>query len=527
MRTLALTAALLAGCSGSLPSHVDNPQKSHTAVTAASRTMEYFGGPVISNAKVYAIWWGGAAGINSAITKAQGGIADFFRGVTDSAFIDWLNEYDTNINAMAGSRSGQPGTNQFIGRGNYAGAFSLSGVQVSGSVNDSAIQSALNSAFAAGTLPQPDENTIYAVYFPSGVTIVASDGSRSCLQFGAYHDAVIETSRHNAYYLVLPDCGGSFSNTTIVTSHELVEAITDGQPTPGSNPNYPQAWNDSGGNETGDLCESSSGTVSTGFGSFSVQGIWDERSQGCKVLTNDAQDFSVSISPNWATLSPGESQTVMVKTSTVAGAAQTLSLSVAAPAGVTASLSDASVTSGGVVSLTVTAPASAATGLQVVVRADPASGRPHTASMLLTVGGTTSGGLSTQITAPSDGATVSGSVAISASASSGATKLEIYVDGSLLGSANGASLTSNWDTTQVADGPHTLTSKAYDSSGGTATSAAVGVTVSNSSGTTQCPPGTVDVGGTCVPTGCSTAGLSGLAGALMLLGLFAARRRSQ
>src|ERR1041384_210018 len=147
--------------------------------------------------------------------------------------------------------------------------------------------------------------------------------------------------------------------------------------------------------------------------------------------------------------------------------------------------------------------------------------------MLLTVGGTTSGGVSAQNNAPSHGATVFGSVAISASASSGATKLEIYVDGSLLGSANGASLTSNWDTTQVADGPPTLTSKAYDSSGGTATSAAVSVTVSNSSGTTQCPPGTVDVGGTCVPTGCSTAGLSGLAGALMLLGLFAARRRSQ
>ena len=525
MRTFALLLA--AACSVAPPQHVDSPQKTHTAVTTASRTLEYFGGPVIPNAKVYAVWWGGASAINSSITAAHGGIADFFTGVLNSSFIDWLNEYDTNITAMAGSHSGQPGTNQLIGRGNYAGAASLNGVQVVGNLNDSTIQSTLNTAFNNGTLPPPDENTIYAVYFPSGLTIVASDGSQSCIAFGAYHDAIIESTRHDAYYLVMPDCGGSFSNATIVTSHELVEAITDGQPTPGSNPNYPQAWNDSGGNESGDLCEGSSGTVSTPNGSFAVQGIWDERSQGCKTFAADAQDFNVSVAPNSASLASGGTQTFTVSTATVAGAAQALSLSVSAPAGITASVSPASVTSGGSATLTVTAASPSTSRLQVVVRADPASGRPHTAALLLNIGGTTTGGLTTQITSPSDGAAVSGSVSVSASASSGATKIEIYVDGTLLGSAAGAALTSSWDTTQVADGAHTLTSKAYDASGATATSAAVSVTVSNSGGTTQCPPGTTNVGGQCVPTGCSTTGPSGLAGALMLLGLFALRRRSQ
>lgn len=526
MRIAAL-CVLAAACSAAPePLHLDSPQKSHAAVSAAGRTLEYFGGPVIPNAKVYAVWWGGASAINPSVTAAHGGIADFFSGVLDSNFIDWLNEYDTNINAMAGSHLGQPGTNQFIGRGNYAGAFSLNGVQVVGSLNDSTIQSTLNGAFASGALPPPDANTIYAIYFPSGLTIVASDGSQSCIAFGAYHDVVLETSRPNAYYLIMPDCGGSFTNWTIVTSHELVEAITDGQPTPGSNPNYPQAWNDSGGNEAGDLCESSSGSVATALGTFTVQGIWDERSQGCKVSVFDAQDYSVSVSPNAATQAAGATGTYTVKTATTAGAASALTLSVAAPAGVTASVSPTSLTSGGTATLTVTGSA-AGSGLQVVVRADPASGRTHTASLLLTVGGTTGGGLSTQITAPANGATVSGSTTVTATASAGANKVEIYVDGKLLGSAAGAWLTSNWDTTQVADGAHSLTSKAYDAAGDVATSAAVSVTVSNGSGTTQCPPGTTNVGGQCVPTGCGTSGMGGLAGmgALMLLGLFGLARR--
>src|SRR4051812_30642267 len=92
VRTAALIVAFLAGCSSSEAQFVDSPRKSHTAVTTASRTMEYFGGPVIPNAKVYAVWWGGASGINSAVTAAHGGIADFFTGVTNSNFIDWLNE---------------------------------------------------------------------------------------------------------------------------------------------------------------------------------------------------------------------------------------------------------------------------------------------------------------------------------------------------------------------------------------------------------------------------------------------------
>ena len=304
--------------------------------------------------------------------------------------MDWLNEYSTGINAQAGSHMGSPGTGQYIGRGNYAGTLTLANVP-SGDVTDAQVQSTIDQAFVAGTLPPPDDNTLYALYFPTGVSITL-DGSKSCSAFGAYHDAIIETQRHNTYYLVMPDCGSSFKSMTSVSTHELVEAITDNIPTPGSSPDYPQAWNDSTGNEMGDLCEGSSGTVTTDFGMFTVQDIWDERTQGCKSFSSDAVDFNVAVSPNVATVSLNAAKTFTVKTAVVAGAAPTLTLSVTAPTGVTATVSPTTLTAGATAAVTVTATNPAVqSGLQVVVRADATAGSTvstHTAALLLSTDGT-------------------------------------------------------------------------------------------------------------------------------------------
>ena len=75
----------------------------------------------------------------------------------------------------------------------------------------------------------------------------------------------------------------------------------------------------SGGSEVGDLCEATSGTVTTGSGAFRVQGIWDERSMGCKVTTTAAQDFNVALSPNVGALTVGSHGTFSVQTVTTAG----------------------------------------------------------------------------------------------------------------------------------------------------------------------------------------------------------------
>jgi hypothetical protein len=85
------------------------------------------------------------------------------------------------------------------------------------------------------------------------------------------------------------------------------------------------------------------------------------------------------------------------------------------------------------------------------------------------------------ITSPTPGATVSGTITISANASDnvGVTKVDFLVDGVLLGSDTTAPWSASWNTTTVPNGSHTLTAKAFDAASNQTTSAPVGLTVSN------------------------------------------------
>src|SRR5262249_13973312 len=91
---------------------VDFPGKGHgmTPDTAPKATLQYFGGLAVANRKVYAVGGGDPQKITPAVTAAKGGIADFFAGITNSKFMDWMNEYDTAIAAQAGSHKGSTGT---------------------------------------------------------------------------------------------------------------------------------------------------------------------------------------------------------------------------------------------------------------------------------------------------------------------------------------------------------------------------------------------------------------------------------
>ena len=88
----------------------------------------------------------------------------------------------------------------------------------------------------------------------------------------------------------------------------------------------------------------------------------------------------------------------------------------------------------------------------------------------------------TSITAPANGATVSGTTTVSASASDnvGVTRVEFYLDGVLKSTDTTSPYSWSWDTTASANGSHTLVSKAYDAAGNVGTSATITVTVSNS-----------------------------------------------
>ena len=91
---------------------------------------------------------------------------------------------------------------------------------------------------------------------------------------------------------------------------------------------------------------------------------------------------------------------------------------------------------------------------------------------------------SIEITSPANGATVSGSISVTASASddSAVVGVQYFVDGATLGAEVVAGYNTTWDTTTSVNGSHVLTAVARDASGHTASSAAITVTVANAAG---------------------------------------------
>jgi len=85
------------------------------------------------------------------------------------------------------------------------------------------------------------------------------------------------------------------------------------------------------------------------------------------------------------------------------------------------------------------------------------------------------------LTAPGDGATVTGTTTFSATASdaSGIEKVVFYVDGSFLRSDTAAPYSTTWDSATVADGSHTLQTRAVDPCGKAAWSNQVQVQTEN------------------------------------------------
>jgi subtilisin-like proprotein convertase family protein len=356
---------------------------------AAGVQLSYYGGHVISNVKVVVVFWG--SGVDSTV---QSQIGNFYSAVTNSAYMDWLSEYNTNITAVGG----QPGTNQTIGRGTFVGSFTITPSITSNTIDDSQIQSEINSQITAGHLPAPDANTIYMTYFPTGKTITQG-GSSSCVQFCAYHGTFLRNG-NSTYYGVMPSlgtgsgcetgCGSStvFNNTTSVSSHELIEAVTDGEVGLATQIGPPLAWYNSAQGEIGDICNAQQGTIA----GFTVQKEYDNATSSCIVSKGTTtNDFSMAINPSSASVAAGGSVSYTVNTTLTSGAAQSVSLSVSGlPSGVTASFNPATVTAGGSSTLTLTAAASAGATTATFTVTGTGTAATHTASASVTV--TTTGG---------------------------------------------------------------------------------------------------------------------------------------
>jgi hypothetical protein len=260
-----------------------------TIQPAATARLRYFGGRVISKVSVVQVLYGSGTFLSNITSSSAPSMGSFYAQVTNSAYFDWLTEYNTTA---AG------GTNQTIGRGTFVKKVQITpAASRNGStISDSSIQAELNAQIASGALPAPTANTVYMVNFPSGKAI-SLGGANSCVAGGfcAYH-GTFRRGSSEVFYGVLPDmspgsgcdagCGNStqFNNQTSVASHELVEAVTDAEVGLATVLGKPLAWYDPNNGEIGDICNGRQGTFGGGDGmTYTVQREWSNQSRACIV----------------------------------------------------------------------------------------------------------------------------------------------------------------------------------------------------------------------------------------------------
>ena len=87
------------------------------------------------------------------------------------------------------------------------------------------------------------------------------------------------------------------------------------------------------------------------------------------------------------------------------------------------------------------------------------------------------------LTAPASGATVAGSVVLSATASDNVAvdHVDFLVDGSVVDSDSASPYSADWNSQSVANGSHTVSARAVDTAGNSTNTSAISVTVLNSS----------------------------------------------
>ncbi len=300
--------AVMAAIATLLPSAVA------ATATCTPATVSYYGGRVVSNAKVVQVNWG-----SGVATAVDGFLPAWYASVVDSPYLDVLVQYGTT------GRTGQDGfagSNQYISRGSFGGRYVITPTITSTSVTSGQVAAELVAQIAAGKVPAPEVdaagnvNSIYMLEFPPGVSIaLAAGGStlQSCVDFCEYHDTVSMGGK-SVPFGVFPDVstggcasgcgtGALLDNVALVHSHSLAEVVTDAEiGLVSSSGGYarPAAWASSSCGEIGDSCGFLSGIVVGSDGaSRVVQQVWSNAAQDC--VTGPASTVPICDGTNAAT----------------------------------------------------------------------------------------------------------------------------------------------------------------------------------------------------------------------------------
>jgi hypothetical protein len=266
----------------------------------AGAHLQYFGGRIVSNIQVVQVLYGSGSYIPQVTSTSTPSMATFYQGVLNSPYVDWLTEYNT---------VGQPAptSNQTVGRGSFSQQVQINPNPANNGtlIDDLQIQAELSAQIAAGSLPAPthdatgNNQTYYAINFPHGKTI-SLGGALSCQVFCAYHGTIEHAGgAGEIYYGVLPDfqpgsgcefgCGAAqtqFGNYTQVSSHEMVETMTDPEVGLVTVFGPPLAWADLVFSEIGDICNDQNGQVVSADGvTYDVQTEFSNSINDC-IVTN-------------------------------------------------------------------------------------------------------------------------------------------------------------------------------------------------------------------------------------------------
>jgi Bacterial Ig-like domain (group 3)/Putative Ig domain len=368
------------------------------ASAPAGAHLNYYGGRVVSNIQVVQILWGTGSYSSNVSSTSTPSLATMYQQVTNSAYFDWLTEYNTTNGVQA---------NQAIGRGSFAGQYTITPASSATTIDDSTIQTELSNQLAAGHLPPPthdpagNNDTYYSIFFPHGDTITQG-GSSSCQAggFGGYHGTIANAGGFGEiYYGVQPDfqpgsgCdtgtgpGTEFQNEMSVATHELVETTTD--PEVGLAATYapPLAWYDPTNGEIGDICIAQEASIVGADGqTYTVQKMFSNLASDCIVSRPVANDFSITANPATVTVAAGASGSSAVTTTVTAGSAGTVNLAVSgAPSGVTATLSPLSVTAGGGSTLAISTTPATAPGKYTLTVTGTEAAASHATAVTLNV----------------------------------------------------------------------------------------------------------------------------------------------
>ncbi len=232
----------------------DAPPSNATAVYPASYgsgNLIDHGGPEIPNAGFIAVYWNStvanATGTSLGYATVEAQVSGFVGSFSDNG--NWDNSATDDFTIVQQYGSNLPIASTFQYRGSL-----VDSQPTKSSIKDSAIRSYLAGLFNAGKI-SPSNDTVYGVYFPSGMKVMLSGGT-SCSSFCGYHSHFTYGSYQIKYAVFpYPNCAGCSlagksvaDMLTIISSHEIREAVTD----PGDG--NTNAWYDASGYEADDKC---------------------------------------------------------------------------------------------------------------------------------------------------------------------------------------------------------------------------------------------------------------------------------